>query len=152
MEIARTSRHPTVGRSSISSVSWDNLRARNAVVEPVGAVTQPFLSVSGQEIKGDGEDVQVFEYPDAESAAREARTVSLDLASVGTMVTWIAPPSFYVHERLIVITTSQDDAVLCWLDAVLDRPFAGVGARVPADLPQVAFDFTVNGLQTWEET
>lgn len=99
------------------------------VVEIVGPVTQPFLTVSGQIIKVNGEEVQVFEYPDAESAAREARILS-DGGTV--MIMWIAPPTFYVSGRLIVITLTQDEAVLGPLNALLGMPFVGSAAQ---DLP-----------------
>lgn len=40
----------------------ENLRAAGATVEPVGSIIQPFLSVKGNTISVNGENIQVFEY------------------------------------------------------------------------------------------
>src|SRR5262245_42749262 len=48
------------------------LQSAGATVEPGDEIEQPFFSVTGRFIKVNGQDVQVFEYPDAASADAEA--------------------------------------------------------------------------------
>jgi hypothetical protein len=104
----------------------DNLRQAGATVNPAGDVTQPFFSVSGLVIRVDGEDVQVFEYADADDAKKDADLVSPGGSSIGThMASWIAPPHFYQAGQLIVIYVGATDDVLDVLEEVLGVQFAG---------------------------
>ena len=71
----------------------DNLRAKGATVEPSGEVNQVFFLVKGNIIKVNGEDVQVFEFPSADAAKKEADTVGPDGSSFPTIqISWIATP------------------------------------------------------------
>ncbi len=102
------------------------LRAEDATVEEAGSVSQPFFSVEGQVISVNGQDVQVFEYQDADAAQAEAELVSPDGSSVGTsMVTWIEAPHFYRSGKLIVLYVGGSESVLSVLEAVLGPQFAG---------------------------
>ena len=104
----------------------DNLRAAGATVEPVGEVRQPFFSVPGQAITVNGEQVQVFEYPDAGSAAAAAARISPDGGTIGTtMVTWVGPPHFYRAGKVIVLYVGDSRAVISVLERVLGPQFAG---------------------------
>jgi hypothetical protein len=63
---------------------------------PAGEVQQPFFSVKGPLITVNGEQVQVYECPDAASANAAATHISPDGGIIGnTAVAWIAPPPFY---------------------------------------------------------
>jgi hypothetical protein len=105
----------------------DALRAEGATVEPAGAVSQPFFSVEGQLIRVDGQDVQVFEYQDEETAQSQAELVSPDGTSVGTsMMTWVEPPHFYQKGSLIVLYVGSSEEVRSALEAVLGPQFAGM--------------------------
>ncbi len=104
----------------------DALRAQGATVEPAGEVRQAFFSVTGQLIKVNGADVQVFEYADAPAAAAAAAQVSPDGSTVGTsMITWVAPPHFYQKEKLIVLYVGEEAATRQALEAVLGAQVAG---------------------------
>jgi hypothetical protein len=104
----------------------DALRAAGAAVEPGDSVEQVFFSVTGQIIKVDGADVQVFEYESAEAMEAEAALVAPDGGSIGTsMVMWVEPPHFFKTGRVLVLYVGEDAAVLNLLESVLGGQFAG---------------------------
>jgi hypothetical protein len=121
----------------------DALRMNGQLVEFGDAIDQPFFSVSGQIILVNGEDVQVFEYPDAAASAAEAAQISPDASSVGTsMMTWVATPHFYALDRVIVLYVGDNQAVLDALNELLGRPVAeGQGAPLlPLDTATILSD------------
>ena len=102
------------------------LTASGASVEIDGEVEQSFFSVGGRIIRVDGQDVQVFEYPDPESRQADSDQISPDGSEVGaTMITWIDTPHFWAKDRLIVVYVGQDEATIAALSAVLGAPIAG---------------------------
>ena len=104
----------------------DSLRAAGAEVEPDGPMSQVFLSVAGQIIRVNGEDVQVYEYPDEATADADVAQIPPDGTSFRTvMVTWIAPPHFFRTGRLIVLYVGSNTDVLTALESVLGPQFAG---------------------------
>ncbi len=104
----------------------DSLRDTGAVVQTAGDISQPFFAVTGQVIKVDNKDVQVFEYSDAVTANAEADLVSADGSSVGTtMISWVATPHFYKSGKLIVLYVGDNQAVISTLQEVLGSQFAG---------------------------
>lgn len=104
----------------------DALRAAGAEVEPGEAVEQPFFSVTGQLIKVNAADVQVFEYETSEALEAEAALVAPDGGSVGTsMMMWMATPHFFKAGRVLVLYIGDDTAVLEILQSVLGEQFAG---------------------------
>jgi len=116
------------GESSI--IGFDDLvaalQAAGAQVEPAGEVEQVFLSASGQIIKLNGVDVQVFEYATPEAAEAEAGTISPDGTSTNTtMITWIDAPHFYRWGKLIVLYVGSDEGVISLLEGILGPQFAG---------------------------
>jgi hypothetical protein len=108
----------------------DALRAAGPEVAPSGQVDQPFFSVKGQVVTVDGQEVQIFEYPDVAAAEAEAALISPNASSVGTsMMTWAATPHFYALDRLIVLYVGDDQAAVAVLNEVLGQPVAkGQGA------------------------
>jgi hypothetical protein len=101
------------------------LRLAGQSVEIAGPVDQPFFSVPGQIIVVNGEEVQVFAYPDSTAAETEAAQISPDASSVGTsMLSWVATPHFYTGDRLIVLFVGENDAVTNTLADVLGEPIA----------------------------
>jgi len=116
----------------------DNLRATGATVNLVGEVEQPFFSVKGFVIKVNDDDVQAFEYSDANAAENEAKSISPDGSSVGTsMPFWVAPPHFYKVEKLIVLYVGENEDTLGILDSVLGPQFAGRAPQESALAPTV---------------
>ena len=102
------------------------LQAQGATVEAVGDLTQPFFSVDGRVLRANGQEVQVFEYPNAAAAGSEAAQVLSDGSVIGTtMVDWVAPPHFYRSGKLLVIYVGQDAATLDLLEQILGEQFAG---------------------------
>jgi len=116
----------------------DNVRATGATVNPVGEVEQPFFSVKGLVIKVNDNDVQVFEYSDANAAENVAKSISPDGSSVGTsMPFWVAPPHFYKMEKLIVLYVGENEDTIGILDSVLGPQFAGRAPQESAPAPTV---------------
>lgn len=104
----------------------DHLRAVGATIVPKGSVRQPFLSVPGQVITVNGEQIQVYEYGNEDSANADAARISADGGTVGnTMVAWIAPPHFYKKSRLIVLYVGTNTYVMHVLATTLGLQFAG---------------------------
>jgi hypothetical protein len=104
----------------------ERLRAGGARIEPAGKVDQPFFSVAGRVVKVYGEDVQVFQYPNAAAVETESARVSRDGRAVGTAKPhWIGPPHFYQQGRLLVLYVGDEDKVIKTLVAALGRQFAG---------------------------
>ena len=101
----------------------DKLRAAGATVEPNSTVEQPFFEVSGQMIKIDGADVQVFEFPD--EATRES--VSSLITPEGqpnptSIVDWVDQPNFWAKGQIIVLYVGKDQSVIERLSQVLGDP------------------------------
>jgi hypothetical protein len=101
----------------------DKLRAAGAIVEPSGTVEQPFFEVSGQMIKVDDADVQVFEFSD--EAARQ--NVSSLITPEGqpnptSIVDWVDQPNFWAKGQVIVLYVGKDQTVIERLSQVLGDP------------------------------
>jgi hypothetical protein len=104
----------------------NNLRAGGADVEPGEPVEQAFFTVTGQIIRVNGADVQVFEYESAEAMQADAAQVSADGGSIGTnMVMWVEPPHFFKSGRVLVLYVGEDASVLDLLKGALGEQFAG---------------------------
>lgn len=104
----------------------DALRAAGAEVEIGDRVGQAFFSVTGQILKVNGADVQVFEYESAEAMEADAAQVSADGGSIGTsMVMWVEAPHFFKAGRVLVLYVGEDAAVLDLLKGALGEQFAG---------------------------
>lgn len=104
----------------------DALRAAGAEVEPGDTVEQAFFRVTGQIIKVNGVDVQVFEYESAEAMEADASQVAPDGGSIGTsMVMWVEAPHFFKAGRVLVLYVGEDAAILDLLKSALGEQFAG---------------------------
>lgn len=103
----------------------DALRASGATVEIQGSVEQPFLSVSGTEVRVNTAAVQVFEYADEPAAQTDAAQAADILAGKGTtMIDWVAAPHFYRAGRVLILYVGDDSATLALLRNVVGAPFA----------------------------
>jgi len=102
------------------------LRAAGATVEVGDTVIQDFFTPEGTIIKVNGEDVQVFEYENAEIMESEASQVTPDGSSVGTsMMMWVDDPHFYKSGRIIVLYIGSNSATLDLLGEAINPQFAG---------------------------
>jgi len=119
------------GPSDVTSIGIlvAQLEQRGATVSLAGVMPRdafPF-SVSAQRLLVNGEDVHVFEYPDAVSVERDAARIAPSGTPIGTtQITWVAPPRFYRSPRLIVLYAGSREEVVSVLEAVLGPPFAGM--------------------------
>ena len=119
---------PAISRSAASIIdNWlEAMRARGAIVEPAGEAEQPFLSVTGQMVQVNGEDVQLFAYPSAAEMEAQAGRISPDGGMVGnSKIHWIGAPHFFKRGRLLVLYVGENGDLLRLLTAVLGRQFAG---------------------------
>ena len=97
-----------------------------AIVELTGEVSQPYFSTEGRTANVNGKTIQVFEYPDAESASTEAALISPDGSSIGTtMVLWVDTTHFYKWDRLIVLYLGDDQATQVLLQTLIGDQIAG---------------------------
>lgn len=113
---------PTEAEASLMNA----LQTAGAKVEFGDSVEQPFFTVTGQIIKVNGADVQVFEYKSAEAMENEAVLVSADGGSIGTsMVSWMATPHFFKAGSVLVLYIGDDAAILDLLKSALGEQFAG---------------------------
>lgn len=104
----------------------DALRAKGVSVEADGDVEQPFLSITGQMVKIHGEDVQIFEYPDAATMEAQAARVSPDGSTIGAAKPfWVGTPHFFKRGKLLVLYVGEEDRVSKTLEAIMGRQFAG---------------------------
>lgn len=101
---------------------------RTSGLEPrqVDRITQAFFTVPATVYQLRDDELQVYEFPNEERAAREAEKVSADGSSVGTSkVLWIAPPHFFRAGALLVLYLGNDEQVLDVLHARIGPQFAG---------------------------
>ena len=104
----------------------DTLRTSGAEVEVSESVEQAFFTVTGQILKVNGKDVQVFEYESAEKMESDAAQVAPDGGSIGTsMVTWVEPPHFFKSGRVLVLYVGEDPEAINLLRGALGEQFAG---------------------------
>ncbi len=102
------------------------LQTAGAKIEVGESVEQVFFTVTGQIIKVNDTDVQVFEYETAEAMESDAAQVAPDGGSIGTsMVAWVATPHFYKAGRILVLYIGDDQTVLELLEGALGPQFAG---------------------------
>jgi len=118
---ARTNAAPLDAEALIEA-----LAAAGAEVENGGAVEQLFFSVDGQILRVNGQDVQVFEYPDTAARQADSEQISPDGSTIGTtMVTWIDRPNFWAKDVLIVLYVGQDETTVGALTAIMGERLTG---------------------------
>ena len=101
----------------------DALRASGATVEPGSTVEQPFFEVSGQTIKVDGADVQVFEFPDDDTRESVSSLITPEgQPSPTSIVDWVDQPNFWAKGQVIVLYVGKSQSVIERLSEVLGDP------------------------------
>ena len=99
------------------------LQSQGATVEPADAIEQAFFQVSGQILRVNGADVQLFEYGDEAARTADSELISPDGTSISTtMVTWVDTPHFWADGRLIVLYVGNDAQVIELLRGALGDP------------------------------
>jgi hypothetical protein len=115
---------PTLGTAG--QAFFEEINAAGGKATTGIGLTQPFFSVPGIVISISGEDLQVFEYTDAASAAKDIEGISGDASTInGEDMAWIASPHFYQHGSLIVLYIGSDPATLNLLQTVIGDQVAG---------------------------
>lgn len=74
----------------------DNLRASGVSVKPVSEVSNAGFSVKGQQISANGQEIQVYEYPDA-AAAKNDRTNN------NAIVDWPPGTNLYRKNKIVIL-------------------------------------------------
>jgi len=104
----------------------DDFRAAGANVATGIRLTQPFFSVGGIVLTVNGEDLQVFEYPDEAAVQADADSISPDANIINDEeLAWIAPPHFYRRGNLMILYIGDDPATLRLSEQVIGEQFAG---------------------------
>lgn len=106
-----------------------HLRAQGESVELAGTVKHPFFAIPGQIMVVNGQDIEVFQYADANALAADTRNVGPDgcIGTVGggMLDAWVAPPHFYKSAGVMVIYLGSDAKMLQLLTSVMGKQFAG---------------------------
>jgi hypothetical protein len=110
----------------------DTLRT-SVTVDISGTVAQPFLHpASGTSVRLSGgslvapADVQLFEYSSAGTASADAHQIRADGSGTATtMVSWVAPPHFFLKGRIMALYVGSDPAVVSLLSGAMGPQFAG---------------------------
>jgi hypothetical protein len=101
----------------------DALRAAGATVEPGATVEQPFFEVSGQVIKVDGVDVQVFEFQNEDTRESVSSLITPEgQPNPTSIIDWVDQPNFWAKGRVIVLYVGKDQMVIDRLSQVLGDP------------------------------
>ncbi len=119
----------TIGRVHDASSLMAKLRAEGAHVQEAGAISHPFLAVPGRIITVNDQEVETFQYANAQALATDTANIGPDgcIGTVGggMLDAWTAPPHLYKSEGLLVIYLGSDAKILQLLTGALGKQFAG---------------------------
>ena len=87
-------------------------------------IKQPFMTVEGDDVKLNGEGLQVYEYGSEAERAKESDKIGPEGEIPGFHVGWIDRPHFYKSGRIIVIYLGTNEKTLQALKSVLGETFA----------------------------
>ena len=103
-------------------------------IEAAGELKEPYFSVIGRALLMDDRLITVFEFPDADAAARETSGFSPDAAAIEiasngavsvTSPLWSGSPHFFRSGKLVVLYVGHETQMVEALEAVLGPQFAG---------------------------
>jgi hypothetical protein len=116
----------------------DFLRSQGVMVAIGDPVEQPFLRGAGTTLLLSGgpleeqATVQSYDYDDTDLGGDAAAMAAEDVAGIQpdgspklTQVTWIDPPHWFAHERVVALYLGSDPAALTLLTGALGPQFAG---------------------------
>jgi hypothetical protein len=101
------------------------LSAAGATVQMGDKVEQPFFEVQGQELKVNGQTVQVFEWADEASRQAVSGTITPEGQFGAAMIEWVGTPHFWASGKLIALYVGDDASVVSLLTSALGAPIAG---------------------------
>ncbi|HEU4785165.1 MAG TPA: hypothetical protein VFS83_17640 [Ktedonobacterales bacterium] len=121
----------STGAGSVHDVASlaDHLRAQGAQIEMGSTIKHPFLAIPGQIMTVNGQDIEVFQYANAQALANDTRTIDPDgcIGTVGGSMLdpWTAPPHFFKSQGVMIIYLGSDAKMLQLLTNVMGKQFAG---------------------------
>ena len=119
----------TIGRVRDASSLMAKLQAEGAQVTLAGKITHPFLAVPGRIITVNDQEVETFQYANAQALAADTANIGPDgcIGTVGggMLDAWTAPPHLYKSEGLLVIYLGSAAKILQLLTGALGKQFAG---------------------------
>jgi hypothetical protein len=131
------------------------LAAEGATLEKGGEISQPFFGVTGQSIRLNGSEIQLFVYADEAAAKAEAEQVSPEGTAVGpNMMMWLATPHFFRADETIALYIGDDAHTLSLLEAIFGPQFAGdrgassdddIGVAALVGLEEIGWDVVGGG-------
>lgn len=99
------------------------LQASGATVSETGQLEQTFFGVAAQLIQINGNDVQIYEFADAQAQSQARNTISETGYVIGTsQITWIDQPHFWAQDRLLVLYVGQNQEIINILTSLLGKP------------------------------
>lgn len=102
-----------------------SLRSQGLTVSLGGDISPGYFTVQARQISVEGERLNAFEYPDADTAAAEAALISSDAQpSPRKRITWAGVPRFYRQGRVIVLYVGCSTSVISALEKFLGPPVA----------------------------
>jgi hypothetical protein len=109
------------------------LRAAGASVGQPSSLAQSPFTVQGNDLRVNGAEVQVFEYPADNAAQAEAAQLSPDGTTLaGKALNWPETPHVFQKGRLLIVYPGSDVNVLNPLEFVLGREITGAAAAATA--------------------
>src|SRR5918998_1665057 len=109
-------------------------------------VLYPFFRVPGQVVRVNGQDLQVFVYPDATARKSDSARISADGQLIaGEVVTWPTTPRFISAGNVLAVLLSMDSQ----LGGRVDRAIGTVGDQSTMD--SVVKSLTDDALRAWTD-
>lgn len=106
--------------------------------EEVGPVTDTlFPGAAAQQVRVDGETLEVYEFETAEAAEARSAAVAADASNIdGRPLEWNATPHLYTMGRVIVLYVGDDLTTVDLLSSVMGAEFAGGAIAAEPPTPQ----------------
>jgi hypothetical protein len=118
---------PATGEFYILDMLVNDLTAGG--LDPVvrGSVRQPFFDVTARVLSVNGQDIQVFEFPDPQARRAAENTISATGEVIGAFQpAWLDVPNFWSQGSVLVLYIGQDFETIQRLDQLLgERVSAG---------------------------
>lgn len=110
-------------RTNISSALdlAEALRDEGAEVEELGEVITAVFSIPGKALRVNGEQVEVYRFPDEAAATAEVPRLTQSL------IHWAAPARLYQQTRMLVLYAVNDPGIAALLEKLLGPPVATAG-------------------------
>ncbi len=123
----------------------EDFEKKGLKVEITQSIEQPFFTVQGILLSLNGENIQVFQYPDEESREKDSHLISSDGSVIGNnQIEWITPPYIWASGDLIVIYPGTDESVIDAINDTFGEPIARGHSmpdanKTPTELPPAVF-------------